>query len=142
MGEGDREAVEGACRLRDVPVMFQNQSVEAPRESIRRARRLRRELSPPEARLWIALRGRNLEGLKFRRQHPIGPYVLDFYCDSAKLAVEIDGYAHATADRPSRDERRDAWLSSRGILTLRIDARDVRDEFDGVVGLILAIARG
>jgi len=68
--------------------------------------------------------------------------VLDFYCDSAKLAVEIDGYAHATADRPARDERRDGWLLRRGIQTLRIDARDVRDEFDGVVGLILATARG
>jgi len=114
--------------------------MEAPRETVRLARHLRRELSPPEARLWIALRGRNLGGLKFRRQHPIGPYVLDFYCDRARLAVEVDGYAHATADRPARDARRDTWLATKGIRTLRVDARDVRDEFDGVVGLILATA--
>jgi len=89
----------------------------------------------------MALRRRAAAGFEFRRQHPIGPYVLDFYCDSAKLAVEIDGFAHATGDRPDREQRRDAWLEQRGIHTLRIDARDVRDEFDGVVALIVAMAR-
>jgi very-short-patch-repair endonuclease len=114
----------------------------APEDTIRRARRLRRELTPPEARLWMALRRRQAAGLYFRRQHPIGPYVLDFYCDSARLCVEVDGFAHVTGDHPRRDERRDAWLADRGVRTLRIDARDVRDELDGVVGLIVAMARG
>ncbi len=115
--------------------------MQAPEATIRRARKLRRELTPPEARLWIALRRRAAGGFKFRRQHPIGPYVLDFYCDSVRLAVEVDGFTHVTGDHPARDERRDAWLAQRGICTLRIDARDVRDEFDGVVGLIVAAAR-
>jgi very-short-patch-repair endonuclease len=114
--------------------------MEAPRETIELAKRLRREMSPPETRLWTALRGRKADGLRFRRQHPIGPYVLDFYCDSARLAVEVDGHAHLMGDRPRRDERRDAWLAARGIRSLRIDARDVRDELDGVVDLIVAAA--
>jgi very-short-patch-repair endonuclease len=99
-------------------------------------------MTPPEARLWSALRRGVADGLRFRRQHPIGPYVLDFYCHGAMLAVEVDGYAHLTADRPQRDEHRDAWLLARGIRTLRIDAREVRDELDGVVGLIVATAKG
>jgi very-short-patch-repair endonuclease len=115
--------------------------MEAPRQTIELARRLRREMSPAEARLWSALRRRAADGLRFRRQHPIGPYVLDFYCDSARLAVEVDGYAHATGDRPGRDERRDGWLAVRGIRTLRIDARELRDELDGVVGMIVVAAR-
>jgi very-short-patch-repair endonuclease len=115
--------------------------VHVPESTIRRARQLRREMTPPEARLWMALRGRQADGLRFRRQHPIGPFVLDFYCDSAKLAVEVDGFAHVTADRPQRDARRDDWLAARGVRTLRIDARDVRDELDGVVGLIVNVAR-
>ena len=113
----------------------------APEQTIARARRLRREMTPPEARLWRALRRRAADGLRFRRQHPIGPYVLDFYCDGAKLAVEVDGFAHLTADHPQRDERRDAWLMARGVRTLRIDAREVRDELEGVVGLIVATAK-
>ena len=89
----------------------------------------------------MALRRKSAGGLKFRRQHPAGPYVLDFYCDSAKLAVEVDGFVHVTGDHPERDARRDAWLVQRGIRTLRIDSRDVRDELDGVVALIVAVAR-
>ena len=122
--------------------MFYGVFMHAPEDTIRRARRLRRELTPPEARLWMALRRRQAGGLRFRRQHPIGPYVLDFYCDGAKLCVEVDGFAHVTGDHPARDARRDAWLADRGVQTLRIDARDVRDELDGVVGLIVATARG
>ena len=114
----------------------------APKPTIEIARRLRRHMTPPEARLWMALRKRAGGGLRFRRQHPIGPYVLDFYCASAKFAVEVDGFAHVTGDHPERDLRRDAWLAVRGIRTLRIDARDVRDELDGIVGLIVATAKG
>ena len=113
----------------------------APEATIVRAKQLRRSMSPAEARLWLALRGKAAGGFKFRRQHPLGPYVLDFYCHAAKLAVEVDGYAHLTGDHPERDERRDAWLEERGVRTLRIDARDVRNELDGVVGLIVAAAR-
>ncbi|MEJ0064477.1 MAG: endonuclease domain-containing protein [Caulobacteraceae bacterium] len=71
---------------------------------------MRKNLTPPEARLWQALRGRALDGLKFRRQHPIGPFILDFYCVSARLAVEVDGSVHTLGDNPARDDSRDLWL--------------------------------
>lgn len=74
------------------------------------ARRLRRDLSPPEAMLWQKLRG-GKAGAKFRRQHSVGPYVVDFYCREARLIVEIDGEAHDRADRPARDEARLTFLS-------------------------------
>jgi very-short-patch-repair endonuclease len=88
----------------------------APPETIANARRLRRNLSPPEARLWSRLRARAPGTPVFRRQHPVGPYVLDFYCAKARLAVEIDGMSHDTADRPERDARKDARFKQRGIM--------------------------
>ena len=95
----------------------------------------------PEVLLWQRLRRRQLCGLHFRRQHPVGPFILDFYCDKAKLAVEIDGYSHNVADRPERDARRDRWLASRGVSTLRLAARDVLKSMDDVLATILAAAR-
>jgi very-short-patch-repair endonuclease len=89
-------------------------------------------LTPPEARLWVHLRGRQLGGLKFRRQHPIGAYVLDFYCAEARLAVEVDGQVHANPDRAEHDRRRTAWLATQGIGVLRIAAEDVRTNLDGI----------
>jgi very-short-patch-repair endonuclease len=76
-----------------------------------RAKALRRTMSLPEVLLWKAIRVGAVERLRFRRQHPIGPYVLDFYCEAAKLAVEVDGASHGAGDRPARDARRDAWLA-------------------------------
>jgi very-short-patch-repair endonuclease len=107
----------------------------------RRARSLRRDLTAPEATLWISLKGRRADGFKFRRQHPIGPFVLDFYCHEARLAVEVDGFVHQTGERPLRDAERDDWLAERGVRTLRVDARDVREDVDGVVRMIVAWAR-
>ena len=95
----------------------------------------------PERLLWSQLRRRQLDGLHFRRQHPVGPYILDFYCDKAKLAVEVDGYSHGVADQPARDLRRDRWLAARGVTTLRIAARDVLISMDEVLATILAAAR-
>src|SRR5438105_15495589 len=96
-----------------------------PRTRITKARRLRRTLSLPEARLWSRLRERTPGKPVFRRQHPIGPYVLDFYCAKARLAVEIDGASHDMGDRPQRDVRRDAWLAARGVTVIRIAASAV-----------------
>ena len=90
-------------------------------------------MSPPEARLWRCLKGDQLAGLGFRKQHPIGPYILDFYCDSARLCVEVDGYSHGTGARPERDERRDAWLAAQGIRTLRISVELVLEDVDAAV---------
>jgi very-short-patch-repair endonuclease len=67
-------------------------------------------MSAHEARLWARLRERSSEIPAFRRQHPVGPYVLDFYCAKARLAIEIDGISHDLGDHPQRDQRRDAWL--------------------------------
>ena len=67
----------------------------------------------PEGLLWQLLRKRP-GGFKFRRQHPLTPYVADFYCPAAKVVIEIDGEAHNMGDRPQHDARRDSWLRERG----------------------------
>ena len=87
-----------------------------------RAKEMRRALTRPERTLWSLLR-RNERGLHFRRQHPVGPYILDFYCAAAKLAVEVDGPAHD--DQQLRDQRRTDWLASEAIHVLRFTADDV-----------------
>ena len=83
--------------------------------SIKQARRLRRTSSVTEDLLWQMLRNRKLEGLKFRRQVPMGPYVLDFLCLRHRLVVEADGPFHD----PEHDARRDAWLAAQGFRVLR-----------------------
>jgi very-short-patch-repair endonuclease len=102
------------------------------RAAVKRAKRLRREMSFPEVLLWQELRKRP-DGLKWRHQHPAGDYDLDFYCDSAKLCVEVDGEAHSRGDRPARDERRDRFLAERGIATMRVMAMDVLKDLESVV---------
>jgi very-short-patch-repair endonuclease len=79
-------------------------------------------MSKPERLLWSALR-KSRTGLRFRKQHPAGPYVLDLYCDSAKLCVEVDGGSHDFNVR--RDEARDRWLAARGVRTVRIREQEV-----------------
>ncbi len=112
----------------------------APRETIDNARRLRRSLSPPEARLWSRLRVRTPGMPAFRRQHPIGPYVLDFYCAKARLAVEIDGMSHDLGDRPERDTRRDAWLKGQGVTVMRIAAGEAMTRIDEAADGIVRMA--
>ena len=104
------------------------------------AKSLRRTLSLPEVLLWKQLRGRALEGLHFRKQHPVGRYILDFYCDSAKLCVEVDGEGHSVADQPQRDAARDAWLAERGIKTLRLRAGYVMESMSDALQMILTAA--
>jgi very-short-patch-repair endonuclease len=101
-----------------------------------KARKLRRQMSLPEVILWRWLRQRP-NGLKFRRQHPSGPYILDFFCSDARLAIEIDGEAHSLGNRFQRDESRDAWFKRAGISTLRIPAPAVLDDADAVLRWIL-----
>jgi len=98
-------------------------------------------MSLPEVLLWLGLKARRLEGLHFRKQHPIGPYVLDFYCDEVKLAVEVDGGGHASGDRPWLDAVRDNWMARQGIRTLRIPAVEVLQCVDGALSTILSEAR-
>jgi very-short-patch-repair endonuclease len=76
-------------------------------------------------------------GIKFRRQHPIGECVLDFYCADRRVGVEIDGQSHDMGDRPERDIRRDAWLASQHIDVVRIAARDVLKDVEQVAESII-----
>ena len=115
--------------------------MDGPRSTKAFARKLRRELSLPEVILWQNLRGGRLGGFRFRRQHPMGRYVLDFYCDEAKLAIEIDGQQHTVSDHPERDLGRDGWFAERGVETLRIPAIDVLTSVDGALARIAAVVR-
>jgi len=90
-----------------------------------RARRLRKRMSLPEVMLWKCLRGRGDGKPVFRRQHPFGPYVLDFFCPSAGLCIEIDGGGHGFGEQPQRDARRDAYLRHHGVRTIRLAASEV-----------------
>ena len=119
----------------------------APRDPIRRkneavlrARALRREMTPPEYRLWQVLRERPA-GLKFRKQHPFDRCTADFYCASAGLVIEVDGDSHSLGDRPEQDARRDAWLVTQGKTVLRFDAADVMKDVEAVVTAIVLAAR-
>ncbi|HEU5016777.1 MAG TPA: endonuclease domain-containing protein [Pseudolabrys sp.] len=92
----------------------------------------------PEVILWQALRKGRLSGLRFRRQHPIGPYILDFYCPSARLAIEVDGSVHDTVAQAQHDDRPAAWLGKRGATVLRITAKDVLKD-ERLEGVLLTI---
>lgn len=109
--------------------------------TLAKARRLRRELSPPELKLWLELKAGSLGRCPFRRQHPIGPYILDFYAPTARLCVEIDGYSHGVGDQERRDERRDAWLALSHIEVMRIAASDVLRDPGAVAEHLLALVR-
>ena len=105
--------------------------VEGPDLETRQARQnrqtrppLRRDQSLPERLLWRHLRG-SPEGITFRRQHPAGPYILDFFCPRANLAIEIDGIAHDTGDRQGRDAARDAFLDHARFEVVRTPASEV-----------------
>ena len=96
----------------------------------------------PEVLLWVRLRERRPGRLQFRRQHPVGPYVLDFYCSEARLCVEVDGQMHYDGDRPRRDAARDAYLNSLGVRVVRYPASAVLEDPEEVVEWILAAAGG
>ena len=104
------------------------------------AQSLRRRLSLPEGLLWRAIKAGKADGLKFRKQHPIGPYVLDFYCAKARLAIEIDGMSHDMGNRPQRDMRRDAWLEKHGVTVVRINANDLTKQIDEAADAIVRMA--
>ena len=96
----------------------------------------------PEVILWEHLRKGRLTELRFRHQHPVGVYILDFYCSSARLAVEVDGAGHGHPEQARRDAARDGWLESMDIRMLRFAATDVLNEetLSGVLSLIAAAA--
>lgn len=102
----------------------------ASKHMIDRAKTLRRVETSPEQLLWLALRNGQIGGMKFRRQHPIGPYVVDFFCYGAKLAVEVDGMSHD--DRASQDNAKTKFLEQQGLRVLRVMNEDVMRDLDAV----------
>ena len=100
------------------------------------SRALRREPTDAEQKLWYALRGRNLLDYKFRRQHSIGAYVVDFYCAPKRLVIELDGGQHA--DKMKYDAKRTNFLKTKGCRVLRFWNNDVLQNLPGVVESIMA----
>jgi very-short-patch-repair endonuclease len=92
-------------------------------EIFQRARELRQPQTLAEQKLWAFLRGERLAGYKFRRQHPIGPFIVDFYCASCKLVVEVDGDSHA--GQVEYDAQRTDWLEAQGYRVVRFTNQDV-----------------
>jgi very-short-patch-repair endonuclease len=110
------------------------------REMVEHARRLRREQTPAERVLWEALRGRRFRGLKFRRQHPIGCFVVDFYCPAEKLVVEVDGAVHEDLSHRAGDAEREQWLAELGLTIVRVSNDLVLNDMHLALDLIAAAA--
>ena len=101
------------------------------------ARKLRRETTNAESKLWAELRNRQLGNFKFVRQEPVGDYVADFACRERRLVVEIDGATHSSDDELRRDAIRTAFLERVGYCVIRFQNEDVYNAMDGVLGSIL-----
>jgi very-short-patch-repair endonuclease len=97
-------------------------------------------MSLPERLLWSRLKGSPM-GMKFRREHPVGNYVIDFYCARAKTGFEIDGIAHDMGARPQRDEERTAFIATQGIRLVRIPATEVLANPDKIAEAMVAMCR-
>jgi very-short-patch-repair endonuclease len=106
----------------------------------KRARVLRRNLTRPETTLWALLRRKQLSHLRFRRQHPFGAYILDFYCPAAKLCVEVDGPVHDDPRQVAHDAARTQWLAAQGISLVRFSAADVEERPAFVLATIARVA--
>ena len=104
------------------------------------ARRLRRDQTLAETKLWLAYRSHQLENIHFRRQHPVGNYIVDFCAPQAKLIIELDGSQHL--EQQEYDAERTEFLESRGYRVLRFWNNDVMDDLDGAIIMVLeALAR-
>lgn len=100
------------------------------------ARKLRQDATDPEALMWACLRNRRVNKRKFRRQHALAPYVLDFYCADLKLSIELDGGQHNTNEGKQHDKAREAFLRSLGIETLRFSNEEFMRNTDSVMNVI------
>ena len=121
-GAGGEGAGKGTLRFSDIPS-----------EAIEFARKLRHEQTDAESLMWYLLRDRRLGGHKFRRQHPMPPYTLDFYCHEAGLVIELDGGQHVES---ARDARRDAWLGQQGLRVVRFWNNQVLQETEAVLSAV------
>lgn len=102
-----------------------------------RARAMRKAMTEPEVILWSRLRGRSADRPTFRRQHPFGSIILDFYCPSVRLAIEVDGATHWGDLAQDKDGARDHWLAEQGVEVVRIPASRIYGDLDGVANGIL-----
>lgn len=110
-------------------------------KTISRARRLRRNMTDGERKLWSELREfRRLYGIHARKQAPIGPYIVDFVIQSQKLVIEVDGEHHFMPEGIRRDTIRDAWLTNEGYTIIRINTGELSDSFNGCVEEIMRAA--
>jgi very-short-patch-repair endonuclease len=107
-----------------------------------RARELRKSMSDAERKLWHALRAKQVDGARFRRQHPIGPYIVDFVCLEQRLVVEVDGGQHTDDAHAADDARRDQWLMAEGYLVLRLPTTEVYANIAGVLDTIWSVLQG
>jgi very-short-patch-repair endonuclease len=139
LDKGERQG-EGV-RLRKIPSRreFIYSCLMAKSKPIASARRLRQRATPAETKVWALLRTRP-ETLKFRRQHPVGPYVADFACAPAKLIIELDGGSHITPAQRQYDANRTAYMQSEGWTVLRFWNPQTHDELDAIVSAIVAHA--
>jgi very-short-patch-repair endonuclease len=101
-------------------------------------RQLRNELTPAEAKLWDYLKGKKLEGRKFRRQHSVGPFILDFYCPAERLGIELDGQPHFHPAAREYDRERDIFLEFYGICVLRFENHTIFNRPEYVLNCIKA----
>jgi len=118
--------------------MAKEKAKSSPEELISRARQLRRDQTDAEKRLWYHLRARRLGGHKFRRQHPVGPYIADFYCEAARLVVEVDGGGHNEPGQRVYDQRRTEVLAGFGIRVVRFWNNEVLVQTEAVLEAILS----
>ena len=102
---------------------------------------MRKAMTEPEVMLWSRLRGRGPDKPTFRRQHPFGSIILDFYCAAARLAVEVDGATHWDEAAEAKDEARDRWLLSQGVRAYRIPAGRIYHDLGGVTDGVLLHAQ-
>ncbi len=107
----------------------------------RLARSVRQAMTPAELRLWLRLRNRGLEGYRFRRQAPLGPYIVDFFCAERRLVVEVDGDQHGFDAVGMRDAIRSRWIEQQGHTILRVSNHDVTFNLDGVCIAIVNLCR-
>lgn len=126
MGQADGIAKEAAMTVR----------------SVRLARQLRKRMTPQEIKLWSILRGMRSAGIRFRRQVPLGAYIVDFACFDPKLVIEVDGGQHTLDGHMRRDAERDAWLEAQGFAVLRVWNHEVKDNIDGIMDVIGEYLRG
>jgi len=103
------------------------------------ARKLRRNQTEHESKLWYNLRSRFLDDLKFRRQYKIGKYIVDFYCPAKKLVIELDGGHHAEKENIIKDNQRQKWIENKGYRVLRFENSEIDKNLDGVLEKIMEI---